>query len=165
MTENGGGCLCGGIRYLTCSEPVRVTFCHCRFCQRTTGSAYLVEPIFQRSDFQVTEGVPTTYVHRSEGSGKIVTIHFCATCSTKLFLSFERYPEIVGVYGGSFDDPNWYRWNQENSKHIFLEAAQHGTIIPAGIPSYRQHSTLNDGTPVDPLLFDQPHTIGLEETH
>jgi len=40
-----GGCLCGEIRYETMAEPVRVTICHCTFCQRLTGSAYLVEPI------------------------------------------------------------------------------------------------------------------------
>ncbi len=163
MSANGGGCLCGAVRYVTNSEPVRVTFCHCKFCQRATGSAYLVEPIFRRADFAVTDGTPATYAHRSEGSGKLVTINFCATCGTKLFLSFERFPDVIGVYGGTFDDPNWFRRAPESSKHIFLEVAQHGTIIPAGMPAYKQHATLNDGTPVDPLIFEQPHTIGPEE--
>src|SRR5215831_18948106 len=45
-----GGCLCGEVRYKALSEPVRVTICHCTFCQRITGSAFLVEPVFRKED-------------------------------------------------------------------------------------------------------------------
>ena len=55
MAINEGGCLCGTVRYATKDDPVRVTFCHCRFCQRATGSAYLVEPIFRATE---TDGTP-----------------------------------------------------------------------------------------------------------
>ena len=37
-----GGCLCSELRYETLAEPQRITFCHCRFCQRATGSAFMV---------------------------------------------------------------------------------------------------------------------------
>ena len=45
-----GGCLCGEVRYRTTAKPVRVTISHCTFCQRMTGSAYLVEPIADPPD-------------------------------------------------------------------------------------------------------------------
>ena len=54
-----GGCLCGQVRYRTTAAPLRITICHCKFCQRLTGSAYLVEPIFSREQV-VFEGAPTT---------------------------------------------------------------------------------------------------------
>ena len=41
-----GGCLCGTVRYRTVGRPERTTICHCTFCQRLTGSAFLVEPVF-----------------------------------------------------------------------------------------------------------------------
>jgi hypothetical protein len=120
----------------------------------------MVEPIFQRGDFAVTAGTPTTYVQRSEGSGKVVTIHFCATCGTKLFLSFERFPDVIGVYGGTFDDPNWFEVTPDNSRYIFLDVARHGTIIPPGVKTYSEHALRNDGTPAEAGVFDAPHMIG-----
>ena len=160
MSNNAGECLCGALQYVTKSEPLRVTICHCKFCQRATGSAFIIEPIFQQADFEIIAGTPATYAHRSEGSGNIITIHFCATCGTKVFLSFERFPDVIGVYGGTFNDPYWFERTPENSKYIFLEAAQHGTIIPPGFNTYIQHAPLNDGTPIEPVVFQKPHIIG-----
>jgi hypothetical protein len=120
----------------------------------------MVEPIFHKTSFEIISGKPATYTQASEGSGKRVTINFCATCGTKLFLDFERFPEIFGVYGGTFDDPNWFARTPQLSKHIFLDVAQNGTVIPAGFSTFRQHAMLNDGTPVEPVTFGQAHTIG-----
>jgi len=56
-----GGCLCGDIRYKAIEEPLRVTICHCIFCQRFTGSAFLVE------EHVIFSGIaPRTYDHRSD---------------------------------------------------------------------------------------------------
>ena len=162
MSVNQGGCLCGAVRYAATSKPLRVTYCHCKFCQRATGSAYLVEPIFEKWNFEIACGKPATYSLASEGSGKQVTINFCATCGTKLFLEFERFPDIFGIYGGTFDDPNWFDRSPAISRHIFLDSSQDGTVIPAGFSTFRQHTMLGDGTAVEPVIFGHPHTIGAE---
>jgi hypothetical protein len=120
----------------------------------------MVEPIFQKTNLEVISGKPAHYSRASEGSGKRITINFCAACGTKLFLDFERFPEVFGVYGGTFDEPNWFERTPGISRHIFLDTAQDGTVIPAGFTTFRQHAMLNDGTPVEPVIFGQPHTIG-----
>jgi hypothetical protein len=51
-----GGCLCGQIAYEVKAGPLRVIFCHCKFCQKTSGSAYVIEPIFNESDFSLLKG-------------------------------------------------------------------------------------------------------------
>jgi hypothetical protein len=140
MIVHEGGCVGGAVKYETLGNPLRVAICHCRFCQRATGSAYMVEPIFRRDDLRVTKGSPATYHHRSEGSGKLVHVHFCAACGTKLHRTFERFAEICGVYAGTFDDPNWFEIGPENAKHIFIEVARQDTILPcrrASLPSAR----------------------------
>lgn len=160
---NHGGCLCSAFRFATRGNPLRVTICHCRFCQRATGSAYMVEPIFEKTSLEVTTGTAATFALPSAGSGKQVTIHFCATCGTKLFLAFERFPDIFGVYGGTFDDPNWFARTPKTSRHIFLSSAQAGTVIPAGVKAYPEHTMSNDGTPLSPVMFEAPYAIGTSE--
>ena len=123
----------------------------------------MVEPVFDSQDLAIIDGAAKTYEHLSEGSGKIVYVHFCENCGTKLFLSFERFPDSIGVYGGTFDDPNWYDCSQENSKHIFLAAAQRGTIIPPGVNTFMEHATTNDGVPIEPTVLSQPKFIGIEK--
>lgn len=159
MTSAQGGCLCGALRYEVQKQPARTTMCHCKFCQRATGSAFLVEPVFESADFAVICGEPKIYTHVSEGSGKKVHVHFCDNCGTKLFLTFERFEGAVGVYGGTFDNPNWLDITPENSKHIFLEVALNGTIIPAHINAFYKHATENDGSPITATVFDEPHMI------
>ncbi len=160
MSAQEGGCLCGAIRYAAKAQPVRLTICHCRFCQRATGSAYMVEPIFRKTDFEVISGQPKVYQQRSQGSGKRVDVHFCADCGTKLYLAFERFPDVVGVYAGTFDNPNWFERSDENSKHIFLSAAQHGTVIPAGVAGFQAHMITNDGKPIEPHVFGDHYVVG-----
>ena len=86
-----GGCLCGDARYEVSSPPLRVTVCHCKFCQRFTGTAFLVEPIFRKVDVALTGAALKTYDHRSDESQQRVTLNFCGRCATTLFLSFERF--------------------------------------------------------------------------
>ena len=160
MTTHEGGCICSQVRYQVSAEPTRVTICNCRFCQRGTGSAYLLEPIFAKGAFAITKGTPKTYVHTSEGSGKTVTINFCANCGTKLFLDLERFPDVVGVFGGTFDDPNWFPRTPENTRYIYTGVAQQGLVLPAGFPTFEEHAMKLDGSGNEGRVFGEPHVVG-----
>jgi hypothetical protein len=154
-----GGCLCGEVRYRTTAEPVRVTICHCTFCQRLTGSAYLVEPIFGRTDV-VFHGTPArTYDHRSDSSRKRVTLNFCGRCATTICLDLERFPEVLGLCAGTFDDPNWFDRSADSCRHIFTRSAQAGVILPAGVSLYEKHALNLDGTPNQPTILAHALTV------
>ena len=156
-TVHEGGCLCGAVRYKTIAEPLRVTICHCTFCQRHTGTAFLVEPIFRKDDVLLSGAKPQTYDHQSDGSHKRVTLNFCGTCGTTLFLDFERVPEIIGICGGTFDDPNWFDRSQGKGRHIYIRSAQEGVVLPPNIDTYEVHARNQiDGTPNQPVVFPQP---------
>src|SRR6185437_1477459 len=85
MIPRAGACLCGDLRYRPTAEPVRLTICHCSFCQKLTGSAYLVEPIFRKQDV-IFSGTLWRYDHVSDGSHKRVTVNFCGRCGTSVYL-------------------------------------------------------------------------------
>jgi len=150
---HAGGCLCGDIRYKTTAEPLRVTICHCTFCQRSTGSAFLVEPIFRKQDVVFSGRAPTTYDHRSDSSHKRVTLNFCARCGTTIFLDLERFPGVLGLCGGTFDDPNWFDRSRGKCRHIFTRSAQKGVVLPARVDTFREHAVQLDGTPNEPVVL------------
>lgn len=119
----------------------------------------MVEPIFQKSDFEVGAGDATTYSHKSSGSGKQVHVHFCTQCGTKIFLTFERFPGVVGVYAGTFDNPSWFDRSLETTACLFLDSAQAGALVPAGVSVFREHRSAQDGTLNEALVFDTPHEV------
>ncbi|HRD78004.1 MAG TPA: GFA family protein [Hyphomicrobiaceae bacterium] len=159
MFLHQGGCLCGEIRYETTGEPARIVFCHCRFCQRATGTSFLLEAMFARSDFRILKGEPRRYELTSVGSGKQVVVNLCANCGTKLFLDLERVPNDIGLYTGTYDDPNWFERLGRNAKHIFLDSAQRDTLIHASVPVFREHVTSKEGTATMPEIFATIHQV------
>lgn len=155
-----GRCLCGEVTYEVSAPPIHTTICHCKMCQRSTGSAYLLEPIFYVGDFSVTAGETKVYTHISDLSALALYVNFCANCGTKLFQTFERFPEALGVFGGTFDDPNWFARNPENTRHIFVDSAIKGDILPADYMLYRQHTAdAVTGEKQEPFIHNKHKTV------
>jgi hypothetical protein len=159
MSHHDGGCLCGQVRFQVSTLPIWVTVCYCRFCQKATGSDHMVEPIFKREAFGIIEGTAQVFTLQSQGSGQDVNVHFCGNCGTKLALTFARWPDRLGIYAGTFDDPGWFTMTPHNTKHIFTAEAARGTVIPAGFPVFQRHAAENDGTPRTPEIYGVPRTV------
>lgn len=155
-----GRCLCGKISYNTGDDPLWITVCYCQFCQRATGSDRMIEPIFERSSFLFIGGKPAIFTLPSEGSGKNINVHFCSECGTKLALTFERWPDRIGIYAGTLDLPSAMSATTENTKHIFVSEAQPGTILPAGFKTFDRHAIDIDGRPFEPVTHISHHIVG-----
>ena len=96
---------------------------------------------------------PKTYDHRSDSSHKRVTLNFCGRCGTKIFLDLERFPDVFGLCGGTFDDPNWFQHDASKCRHIFTRSAQNGIVLPAGVDTFTEHALQLDGTPNEPTVL------------
>ncbi|KAB7783743.1 GFA family protein [Methylorubrum populi] len=160
MPVLSGGCLCGALRYEVRAPPLRVTLCHCRFCQRATGSSHLVEPLFDRDALSVTAGVPRVYQHRSEGSGRLLDLHFCAFCGTTLFMTFERFPGLCGVYAGTLDDPAAIEVRPGHAKQVFVASARPETVLLPGIDTFDGPAMDAAGVPYPPRVHAALHRVG-----
>lgn len=53
-----GGCLCGAIRYECSMEPLATIQCHCRDCQRNSGSGFAIVLAVQRASVTFQRGTP-----------------------------------------------------------------------------------------------------------
>lgn len=105
MTKREARCACGQLRIACSGEPASVSLCHCRDCQRRTGSAYGVAAFFARGDISVS-GQFSDY-ERPADSGYSVLHHFCPACGSTVFWEPSRKPEMVAVAIGAFADPDF----------------------------------------------------------
>jgi hypothetical protein len=72
-----GGCQCGAVRYVLTSDPVRVVACHCKECQRQSGSAFGMSMHVKEDSLTVTG--PTKRFTRTADSGNQNTV-----CSARI---------------------------------------------------------------------------------
>jgi len=105
-TKFTGGCLCGAVRYECSAEPIAMGNCHCRDCQRATGSAYASGLLVLQSAVTITGDVK--YYEVIGDSGNLIGRGFCPNCGSLLF-SKPPIPELMGILAGSLDDPSWFQ--------------------------------------------------------
>lgn len=114
-----GGCACGRVRYEV-REPPRVAFnCHCRACQRYTGSACMSSMLVAASAFMLTQGELAEYTTDGDNGHKI-TRCFCGRCGSPIVTRLARLPDVVGVPAASLDDPSGFRPTMD----LFAASAQ-----------------------------------------
>lgn len=126
-----GGCACGAIRYECSAAPVFMLNCHCRDCQRVTGTAYAAILRAPAGAFRVIKGVPRFYTTRAN-SGNTVSRGFCPECGSPLFSRLSARIDIVGIRAGSLDDPGEYR----PAADIFTRSAQPWDCMNPELPKY-----------------------------
>jgi hypothetical protein len=100
-----GGCLCGAVCYESSEPPIKGIICHCRMCQKSTGSAFMVAVGFPRTTLQFTKGEPKLY-----RSSPIKDKGFCSNCGSLLFDQYlartgGSNPDIIFVQLGTLDHP------------------------------------------------------------
>lgn len=79
-----GSCLCGAVRFTLAGDPLRAGLCHCHDCRRTSGSAFSMFLIWDRSAFACT-GPTGVYEGRS----------FCSSCGSRVFSLRAEEAEIM----------------------------------------------------------------------
>jgi len=80
--------------------------CHCRDCQRTTGTGHISNARFKREDVSIS-GETRTFAVKAD-SGNINTRHFCPTCGSRLFGENSARPGFMNVTVGTIDDTRWF---------------------------------------------------------
>src|SRR5262245_36640914 len=55
-----GGCTCRAVRYRMKTRPLFVHCCHCRWCQRETGSSFALNAMIEADRVELLQGTPET---------------------------------------------------------------------------------------------------------
>jgi hypothetical protein len=137
-----GGCLCGAVRYESAGDPVFSLHCHCRDCQRSSGTAYIAAMRVPADGFRITWGAPKRYVANAD-SGNEITRAFCGDCGSPLYVQVSTRPDIVGLRVGTLDDPSGFRADAD----IFVKSAQPWDHMDPALPKYATYPPGRSYTP------------------
>jgi hypothetical protein len=100
-----GGCACRTIRYKLTATPLIVHACHCRDCQRITGSAFVINIWIEKRFVEAGPAVPKSFT-LAGGSGKRHEVFFCDRCGTYLWSRYAIAPgDCLFVRAGTLDNP------------------------------------------------------------
>jgi hypothetical protein len=121
-----GGCDCRQVRYRLRSRPMFVHCCHCRWCQRESGSAFALNAMIETDRVERVAGEPELVDTPSE-SGKGQLIARCPTCRVALWSHYARAGHKVSfVRVGTLDDPD----AMPPDIHIFTASKQPWVVLP-----------------------------------
>jgi hypothetical protein len=121
-----GGCACGKTRYTARIENGEAYLCHCRMCQRATGSVSIAFKNMKKADVAWQSG-PDWYE-----SSPIARRPYCAACGTSLGFEFPDSPNM-DLTIASFDDPARFR----PVHHFGAESLHRAWLNTEGLPEYR----------------------------
>ena len=98
-----GSCLCGSVRYRFNSEPVKVSHCHCRMCQKQHGAAFATYARVAVEDLVYTQGADKLVAYASSPT---VRRKFCGSCGSSLeWNAGDALPGWTSVALATLDTP------------------------------------------------------------
>ncbi|OED36405.1 aldehyde-activating protein [Chromatiales bacterium (ex Bugula neritina AB1)] len=112
MSKTTGGCLCGAIRYHLNAEPVTVAACHCKNCQKQTGTAYSIVAGVPTDSLVIESGEPKSYTVPGT-SGMNTERKFCGDCGSPLYTDAKAIEGLLWLKGGTLDDTSTLEVNAE----------------------------------------------------
>lgn len=102
-----GRCLCGAVTFSIRGQPIGTGQCHCKDCQRASGTGHMSLAFFKREDVEI-KGDTRGFAVAAD-SGNINTRHFCPTCGGRIYGENSARPGFVGISAGAVDDNAWFK--------------------------------------------------------
>lgn len=124
-----GGCACRTVRYRLMSRPMFVNCCHCRWCQRETGSAFVINAVIETDRVEMLAG-EVEVIDTPSASGKGQKISRCPRCHVALWSNYSGAgPKARFVRVGTLDNPD----AMPPEAHIFTSSKQPWMILPKDV--------------------------------
>jgi hypothetical protein len=142
-----GGCTCRAVRYRMKTKPLFVHCCHCRWCQRETGTAFALNALIESDRVEILQGEVVVVDTPSE-SGKGQKISRCPRCQIALWSNYAGFGDAVRfIRVGTLDDPDRLPPNV----HIFTASKQPWVVLPSGTPAVAEYYKAADLWPKESL--------------
>jgi hypothetical protein len=126
-----GGCQCGGIRYGLTTEPLTLAICHCKECQRQSGSAFGMSLMMPAAGFELLSGRLKSF-ERATASGRTLVCSFCPDCGTRIHHTPQYAEGVINVKAGTLDDTSWL----EPKVSVWMKSKQPWLPLPDGMMTF-----------------------------
>jgi hypothetical protein len=129
------------------SAPMFVHCCHCRWCQRETGSAFALNAMIEAERVELLSG-DVDVIDTPSLSGKGQKIARCPICKVALWSNYAGAGAAVRfVRVGTLDEPD----RLPPDIHIFTASKQPWVILPAATPAVSEYYKSSDHWPEESL--------------
>jgi hypothetical protein len=126
-----GRCACDAVRYRIRMPPMFVHCCHCRDCQRQTGSAFVLNAIIETDRIEILQGSPEP-VSVPTDSGRPHDIYRCPQCRTALWSDYGKRPKLRFLRVGTLDEAA----SIKPDVHIFTRSKLPWVRLPDDMPAF-----------------------------
>ncbi len=129
-----GGCTCGAVRYRLNRAPMITHCCHCTWCQRETGSAFVVNTLIETSEIDLTGEAPVI-IDTPSNSGKGQRIARCPHCHVAVWSHYPAAREAAAfVRVGTLDD----KQAVQPDVHLFTASKAGWVTLAVGTPAFEE---------------------------
>jgi len=125
-----GGCACGQVRYRLISAPLFVHCCHCRNCQRETGSAFVLNALIETDRVELKGSAPFAVAVPTDSGGPH-RIYRCDSCQVALWSEYSS-PKLRFVRVGTLNEPHALK----PDVHIYTRSKVPWLTLPEGVPAF-----------------------------
>ena len=124
-----GGCVCGGVRFCITGKLGPAGYCHCKQCQRASGSAFAANAPVRTKYFTLTCGEDLISEYESS-PGKFRA--FCRHCGSPIYSRRTTEPDLRRIRLGTLDsDPE-----RRPLAHVWVSSKAPWYVIGDALPQY-----------------------------
>jgi hypothetical protein len=143
-----GGCTCRAVRYRMTSTPLFVHCCHCRWCQRETGTAFALNAIIETDRVVLVHGL-LEIINTPSNSGKGQKISRCLVCKIALWSNYAGAGGAMRfIRVGTLDAPDRF----PPDIHIFTSTKQPWVVLPNNTPAVPEYYDRKQYWPKESLV-------------
>jgi hypothetical protein len=129
------------------SRPMIVHACHCRWCQRETGTSFALNALVEAARVVVAKGQPEA-VDTPSNSGKGQRITRCPACRIALWSNYGGLGDVVRfIRVGTLDEPDHF----PPDVHIFTMSKQPWVVLPEGARTFHEYYKSSEVWPKESL--------------
>jgi hypothetical protein len=134
-THYDGGCTCRFVRYRMTTKPLFVHCCHCRWCQRETGTAFALNAMIESDRVLLLQG-EVEVIDTPSNSGKGQKISRCPRCRIAVWSNYAGAGDAVRfVRVGTLDEPD----RLPPDIHIFTSSKQPWVVLAPETPAVPEY--------------------------